>query len=147
MIEGRELFPGKSLHWRKAELTFSSVGKVCLLSTEFLRSIFFLPSFAGRRGWSVWLVLDLPVNQIHQESVAEEIKIKQQWGTAGAKKRRKRGHCFLYVAPIWSCGVLTFFACKKPNLCFCYDKFSFLSEQQKGQLPPFFIYLRRPRRR
>lgn len=77
MIEGRELSPGKSLHCRKAELTFSSVGKVWL-STEFLRSIFFLPSFVERRGWSVWLVLDLPVNQIHQESVAEEIKIKQQ---------------------------------------------------------------------
>lgn len=38
------------------------------------------------RGWGVWLVLDLPVNQIYQGSVAEEIKIMQQWDTTGVKR-------------------------------------------------------------
>lgn len=75
-------------------MTFSSVGKVW-------RYFFFLssqPFFEGR-GWSVVLVLDLPVNQIHQEFVAEEIKLKQQ-DAAGAKKKKKGGQGFLYVAPI-----------------------------------------------
>lgn len=37
-----------------------------------------------------WLVLDLPVNQIHQETVAEEIKIMEQWEVAGGKKKKKK---------------------------------------------------------
>lgn len=45
-----------------------------------------LTSFVARRGRGIWLVLDLPVNQIHQESFAEEINIMQQWDAAGAKR-------------------------------------------------------------
>lgn len=37
-------------------------------------------------GWGIWLVLDPPVNQIHQESTDEEIKIVQQWDATGAKR-------------------------------------------------------------
>lgn len=47
-------------------------------------------SSAAGRGWGAWLVLDLPVNQIHQESVAGEIKITQQWG-GGRNKKEKKG--------------------------------------------------------
>lgn len=48
-------------------------------------------SFVAGRGWGFWLVLDLPVNQIHQESVAEEINIMQQRDVAGAKKTNETG--------------------------------------------------------
>lgn len=37
-------------------------------------------------GRGVWFVLDLPVNRTHQEFLAEEIKIMQQWNVAGTKK-------------------------------------------------------------
>lgn len=64
--------------------------------SEFLAVFFFFPLYpqafvAGRAGVGGWLVLDLPVNQIHQESVAEEIKIMEQWEVAGKKKKEGQG--------------------------------------------------------
>lgn len=66
-----------------------------MAAPELLTVFFFffpslLSSFVAGRGWGAWLVLDLPVNQMHQESVAEEIKIVATMGRGRNKKKKKR---------------------------------------------------------
>ena len=84
-------------------------------------------SSAAGRGWGAWLVLDLPVNQIHQESVAGEIKITQQWGGGRNTHTQKRARVSqIHATPIWSCHTV---AVSKSRRC-AWD-----AEYASAQLP------------